>query len=144
MTNWHNTETPPDHLEHRFHFEEPGTYEIALRAIGPGGEDHTQTVRTAIVRPQEETIMDIGIGLAPLPDERMRPAKALQATGINGQYFVLNTDGTIMSVQPDGSVETRSASALGAYERCTRHGNVVYFRPTADTVYAFAFAETVP
>jgi hypothetical protein len=92
---------------------------------------------------QEQTTMHIGIGVEPFPASAMRVAKSLNALG-DGTYTVSNLDDTVMSVNPQGSVETRPAGTNGAWERCTRLGNVVYYNPIGEAVYAFAFAEGVP
>jgi hypothetical protein len=88
--------------------------------------------------------MNIGIGEQHFPSETLRSAKALTPLG-DGTYVVVNLDDTVMSVGPDGAVDTRPPGTTGAWERCTRNGNVVYYCPlSGGTVYAFAFAEGVP
>ena len=50
----------------------------------------------------------------------------------------------VMSVQPDGSVQTRPAGADGPYERAVVSGNLLVFRPAGDRAFAFPFAPKVP
>lgn len=38
--------------------------------------------------------------------------------------------GDVLSVQPDGSLQTRSAGTAGAYEICTREGVALFYQPT--------------
>lgn len=56
----------------------------------------------------------------------------------NGGTVLENLDGTIVSIQPDGSVQTRPAGADGGYERCTVNGNVATWKP-AEKFYTFGW-----
>jgi hypothetical protein len=59
----------------------------------------------------------------------------------DGGYFVTNNDGTILSVQPDGSVSTRPAGTNpGGYETCQIDSviNVLRFSG-AGSPYALAY-----
>ena len=51
--------------------------------------------------------------------------------------------GSILSVQPDGSVEWRAAGAFGQYEKAVVVGNNLVYRPT-ERAFAFAFAPKLP
>jgi len=49
----------------------------------------------------------------------------------NGEFTVrypADAD-TVLSIQPDGSVQTRPHGTTGAYERCRRNGTSLAFRP---------------
>lgn len=130
----------------------PGSDEkYGIRRCGPDGHPITNSWKPAAYQvpqaspppPQTGAGMHIGIGDLPFPSETMRVAKALNAQG-DGTYTISNLDETVMSVNPQGGVETRPAGTNGAWERCTRLGNVVYFNPIGEAVYPFAFAEGVP
>lgn len=49
----------------------------------------------------------------------------------NGQVTLSNADGTVVSVQPDGSVGTRPAGTNGAYELCSLNGLTVIYQPVS-------------
>lgn len=47
----------------------------------------------------------------------------------NGQVTLSNADGTVVSCQPDGTLDTRPKGTAGAYELATRDGLTVTYRP---------------
>lgn len=49
----------------------------------------------------------------------------------NGQATISNPDGSVVSVQPDGAIESRPAGTAGAYELCTLNGLTVTFQPVS-------------
>ena len=57
----------------------------------------------------------------------------------NGEVLAVKLDGTVLSVQPDGTIETRPAGAKGPYERATVIGNMVVYRPL-NVGYGFPLA----
>ena len=81
----------------------------------------------------------IAIGSAPL--FTMMIADRLEDVG-NGEVIAVRLDGTVISVQPDGAIETRPAGTKGPYERATVIGNTLIYRPL-DVAFAFAFAAKV-
>lgn len=83
----------------------------------------------------------IAIGKTPLAE--MVLAERLIDQG-DGTVTVSLLSGAVMSVQPDGRVETRPPGTAGAYERATVVGQTVVFCPAGDRVFAFAFAAKVP
>ncbi len=61
-------------------------------------------------------------------------------TGGYGTGTVLaNPDGTIVSIQPDGSVQSRPPGADGGYERCTVSGNLATWQPVTGVFYTYAY-----
>jgi hypothetical protein len=66
----------------------------------------------------------------------------------DGMVTVSNLDGTVMSIQPDGTEESRPAGTAGAFERSAKAGNVLIFWAgsgfDAPKAYAFALVETLP
>lgn len=58
-----------------------------------------------------------------------------------GKSRLQNPDGTIVSVQPDGTVESRPDGSDGAYEQCVVSNGVVTFNPVDGLVYPFGIAE---
>jgi hypothetical protein len=65
----------------------------------------------------------------------------------NGNVTVQNVDGTVMSVQPGGAIESRPAGSAGGYEQARASGTLVTFHPIApghgldDPPYVFLCAE---
>ena len=47
----------------------------------------------------------------------------------NGKVTIANADGTVVSVQPDGSIESRPAGTAGDYEVATLNGLTVAYQP---------------
>jgi len=62
--------------------------------------------------------------------------------GGNGNSRLQLGDGSIISVQPDGSVQTRPAESDGPYEWCRVSGAVATYMPTPSVAYVFALADT--
>jgi len=83
----------------------------------------------------------IGIGLH--PETELWVADHLNQVG-GGCVTVSMRDGTVMSVQPSGAVETRPAGAAGAYERATVCGQMLVFCPEGGRVFTFPYVATVP
>ena len=65
-------------------------------------------------------------------------------THADGAVSVINRDGTVMSVQPDGAVQVRPAGSYGAYERSVIVGNHLVYCPTGERAFAFPFAASLP
>lgn len=55
-----------------------------------------------------------------------------------GKSLLHNQDGTTVSVQPDGSVQSRPGGADGPYEQCEVAGQIAKFCPDDTHVYPFA------
>lgn len=67
----------------------------------------------------------------------------LQADG----FYTLtidNTNGDVLSVQPDGSFQPRPKGTAGPYEKAGLNGNTLVYCPEGKTVYALPFFEKVP
>lgn len=73
--------------------------------------------------------------------------------GLNPQpdstVTVSNLDGTVMSIQPDGSEQTRPDGTAGPFEKATHNGNVLTFWAgagfaDATQAYPFAVIEALP
>lgn len=62
----------------------------------------------------------------------------------NGFFTAIRKDGTVDSVQPDGSLQTRPAGTAGAYELCAVTGNTRWYCPDGSHVYGLPYAGTVP
>lgn len=71
------------------------------------------------------------------PTKQLLAVKGPKAVS-NGGTVLENLDGTIVSIQPDGRVETRPSGADGGYERCTVNGNVATWKP-GDKYYTFGW-----
>lgn len=72
------------------------------------------------------------------PTKHLLAVKSVQSVS-NGGTVLENQDGTIVSIQPDGSVQDRPAGADGGYERCKVAGSVATFKPADGKFYSFAF-----
>jgi hypothetical protein len=57
----------------------------------------------------------------------------------DGTVTVTLESGLVMSVQPDGNVETRPAGSAGQYEKAIQKDNILIFSPSKS--YAFAYFE---
>lgn len=72
----------------------------------------------------------------------------VEVTSLNeqpdGTVTVSFTGGSVMSVQPDGTVQVRPAFTHGPYEKAVRDGNLLIFHPVVGGAYAFAFVERIP
>lgn len=63
---------------------------------------------------------------------------AAELRPIGPDQFVIVAGGALVSVQPDGSVQTRSLNAIGPWEQCRRVGsNLVCFDGTGTSRYFF-------
>ncbi len=66
----------------------------------------------------------------------------------DGTVTVSNTDGTVMSIQPDGQEQTRPAGTAGPFEKAVQNGNILtFFVGTGfggTHAYPFALVETLP
>ncbi len=62
----------------------------------------------------------------------------------DGTSTLSHADGSVVSCQPGGTLQTRVAGTTGPYERCVLDGTLAIFCPDNVTAYSFAFAATVP
>lgn len=66
----------------------------------------------------------------------------------DGTFTVSNLDGTVVSVQPDGSEESRPGGTAGPFEKFIRNGEMgFFFAGTAfnsTTVHPYVIVETLP
>lgn len=62
----------------------------------------------------------------------------------NGEVVVVKKDGTVLSIQPDGSQESRPAGTSGPYERAKVNGNLIVYQPIPGKVWAYAFEKDLP
>jgi hypothetical protein len=67
-------------------------------------------------------------------------------TPVDGGYVVTLPDGTVLSVQPDGSYQTRPAGTAGPWEVCQvdQSTNVLRFHSGASDVLPAGIAYAVP
>ncbi len=72
------------------------------------------------------------------PTKKLLAVKAVSPVS-NGGTVLENVDGTIVSIQPDGSVQTRPPGADGGYERCQINGNGATWQPAPGVYYTFTF-----
>lgn len=88
----------------------------------------------------------IAIGNTPLPTlTNLRLASQLKpSASAPGCVNVINQDGTVMSVQEDGTVQTRPAGSDGSFEQGAVNGNFVVFSPFGKAAYAFPLFLQVP
>lgn len=87
----------------------------------------------------------IAISNTPLPNlTDLRLASTLKPSSNPGCVNVINTDGTVMSVQPNGTVETRPAGADGSFEQGIVNGAFIVYSPFNQAVYAFPLFQQVP
>ncbi len=70
------------------------------------------------------------------------PVKLIQQP--NGFYTAARADGSIDSVQPDGTLQTRPAGTAGPYEFCSVSGNTRWYCPTGAHIYGLPYVESVP
>ena len=77
----------------------------------------------------------IGIGTTPLAP-LVAASHLIPQSG--GLVTVAFADGTVLSVQPDGSQQHRPAGTAGAYELATVIGTVIVYNP-AGVPFAFAY-----
>lgn len=82
----------------------------------------------------------------------MQTVEAIHAQQLNdvggGNFTVTypsNAD-TVLSVQPDGSIQTRPHGTAGPYELCRINGGFVAFRPAGvkASAYILPFAQDCP
>ena len=57
----------------------------------------------------------------------------------NGVFTLSNPDGTVISVQPDGSIQTRPAGTNGPFEQCTI-SDKGYLYGSSNPAIAYLFA----
>jgi len=62
----------------------------------------------------------------------------------DGTVTVSNKDGTIVSVQPDGSVQSLPAGTNGAYERARVMGDKLVYSPSNSRAFIFAYISELP
>ena len=62
----------------------------------------------------------------------------------NGFYTAVRKDGTVDSVQPDGTLQTRPAGTAGPYELCSVSGSFRFYCPRGDHIYGLPYAGAVP
>lgn len=66
------------------------------------------------------------------------PPGAFALVNLNGNVLSLPS-GELISVQPDGSVQTRPANAAGAWETGTIDGGVITYAPDPSSGLCFPF-----
>ena len=88
----------------------------------------------------------IAVGKIPMIGEWIVASRLIDVGGqvVGGKVVVENLDGTVMSVQPDGRIESRPAGSAGAYEQATIVGNNLAFRPVSGKVYVFPYISEIP
>lgn len=62
----------------------------------------------------------------------------------DGTSTLSHADGSVVSCQPGGTLQTRVAGTAGPYERCVIDGTLATFCPDSVNAYSFAFAVKVP
>ena len=83
------------------------------------------------------------IGMSDKPLDITFIARERLNKGPNGTAIVVNSDGTIVSVQPDGSIQSRPAGTAGPYETAKIDGNKLVYH-SGGHIYAFALLNEVP
>jgi hypothetical protein len=78
-------------------------------------------------------------GMPPSAGELVTTKPSSRAGAVN----VINADGSVMSVQPDGSVETRPSGTDGAWEQACVNGSWIVFAPNG-VPFAFPIFSQVP
>ena len=86
--------------------------------------------------------MSLAVSRKALPDLDWQIAKSLNPVG--SFYTVSNLDGTVRSVQPDGSIQARPAGTSGAFELCSKSALGLSYCPDSQHVYVFALVESLP
>lgn len=87
----------------------------------------------------------IAIGNTPLPNlSDLRIVAQLKPSSNAGCVNVINQDGTVMSVQEDGTVQTRPSGSDGSFEQGAVNGNFVVFSPFGKAAYAFPLFQQIP
>mgnify|MGYP003652358448 CR=1 FL=1 len=88
------------------------------------------------------------MGLSTTPICRMQPVTPNALGG--GVYTLSNPDGTVVSCQPSGVLQTRPAGTQGPWERCTLSDNQIatYTIRSQDggyeAIWSFALVPSVP
>ena len=83
------------------------------------------------------------IGMSDKPLDITFIARERLNKGPNGTAIVVNGDGTVVSVQPDGSVQSRPAGTAGPYETATVVGDKLVYH-SGGHIYAFALLSSIP
>lgn len=81
----------------------------------------------------------IALSTTPLTPMRLAQTLLQQSDGV---FTVSNVDETVLSCQPDGTLQTRPKGTAGPYELCTVVGGYLTFTP-AGTPFTFAFVSAV-
>ena len=61
-----------------------------------------------------------------------------------GQVTAVFADGSVLSVQPDGTQQKRPAGTAGPYELAKVSGTVIVYRPIPGKVFVFALETALP
>lgn len=59
----------------------------------------------------------------------------------NGKSTLANPDGTVVSIQPDGTRQTRPAGTAGPWELCTIQGALAVYEPNPGVVWFYGFSQ---
>lgn len=86
----------------------------------------------------------IAIGNTPLPNLSDLRLVTMQASSRSGCTNIINQDGTVMSVQVNGSVESRPAGTDGDFEQGMINGSWIVYAPFGQAAYAFPLFLQVP
>lgn len=63
----------------------------------------------------------------------------------NGEFTVtIGPFGAVLSVNPQGGLETRPAGTTGPWERCKIQGNCLIFRPSGERTFFVGLANDWP
>ena len=63
----------------------------------------------------------------------------MQSDGVHATLS--NPDGTVVSIQPDGSRQTRPQGTAGPWEVCEISGALAIFRPVPGVVWFYGFSQ---
>ena len=62
----------------------------------------------------------------------------------DGTVTLSRVDGTVVSCQPDGSIQSRPDGTNGPYERAVLSNSFVIFCPDGVSTFEFPFASKIP
>lgn len=85
-------------------------------------------------------VPNAGTGDDPVAKAELVISRKLSTAQPNGQ-FTAPYEGAVLSVQPNGDMETRPVGTVGVYELYTPEGNKAVYRPVPGVAYAFALVD---